>query len=122
MTVWWCLTLGRPYSCDGFGSAIHGANTQAPDRPARPSMAGRSPSREPVVRKRDGSPLAAPEQQPLDVMPLQPQEQRQPRQDRHHRHGHPPPLVLPVLAPQRRPRPPPPPQVKMARQQDGKER
>src|SRR3546814_2976308 len=77
MTVWWCLTLGRPYSCDGFGSAIHGANTQAPDRPARPSMAGRSPSREPVVRKRDGSPLVAPELQPLDVMPLQHQEQRQ---------------------------------------------
>src|SRR3546814_16149068 len=73
-------------------------------------MAGRSPSREQVVRKRDGSPLDAPEQQPLDVMPLQHQEQRQPRQDRHHPPGHHPLVVLHVPARPRRTPPRQPPQ------------
>lgn len=36
--------------------AIHGATLTTPERPARPSMAGRSSPREPVARKRGNSP------------------------------------------------------------------
>ena len=44
--------------------AVPGATCPAPDRPARPSAAGRSRSREPVARERDRSPNSALRQAP----------------------------------------------------------
>ena len=48
--------MGRSYR-GGFEAAIHGVAGLVPDRPARPSVAGRPAAREPVARERAASPI-----------------------------------------------------------------